>query len=122
MSSEKGEKRKRQVNGGSDGRKRKEVEDDGEKQAAIMGPSEARVEEFFALLRRFHSAVRSLKKDNGGAKDLCGLTERDVRLEEVETESNNGEKNNETREGVEENQVQLLDLNLEPVSSDTNSV
>ncbi|KAL5726171.1 hypothetical protein ACHQM5_009238 [Ranunculus cassubicifolius] len=101
-----------QINGGDNGRKRKEpdcdIDQQQQQQQQSKTTTEEEVEEFFAIIRRFHSAVRHLQK---GADRRHNLTEKEL-------EGNSDKKD----EGREKNVIFDLDLNLDPIPEDTNSV
>ncbi|KAF9593182.1 hypothetical protein IFM89_020478 [Coptis chinensis] len=124
MDSTESEKRKRE--GEINERKTKKRGDNGGQETTTSTSSstatEAEVEEFFAIIRRFHSAVRYFKKENDKGKGK--LTEKsaswkpDFVVRELE-ECNGVMKNKgKKEERVEENGG--LDLNLDP-ESDPNS-
>ncbi|GER29880.1 NIM1-interacting 2 [Striga asiatica] len=68
-------KRKREDNGEANGKTReaREGSGGGGAHASASQPEDEEVEEFFAILRRIHVAVKYFKGRNGGHRDLTAM-------------------------------------------------
>ncbi|KAK9114907.1 hypothetical protein Syun_021704 [Stephania yunnanensis] len=120
------EKRKRQSNGTDNGRRTKAKAEEEQVTEKVTEKTDAEVEEFFAILRRLHSAVRDYKRDNGPNGDVRDdeLTEEMKMMrkrpswkpsfEWGDFEGLNGAVTSRREEGEEEGYV--LDLNADPKS------
>ncbi|KAL2233417.1 protein NIM1-INTERACTING 2-like [Sesamum indicum] len=113
------EKRKREDDGGANiGKKAKACQDeDGVK--VVVAPEDEEVEEFFAILKRIHVAVKYFRERKGG--DPC--TDRDLTATpwspSFEREDFEGVKND--VESSEQNRNAGLDLNSDPGSGVSDS-
>lgn len=101
------EKRKREDGGGVDVGKRAKAEDVNGGEETV---TDAEVEEFFAILRRIHVAVKYFEKGDGVARrELTAMEKRWIRKPSCEVEDF-GEENGVKDDGKREH----LDLNLDP--------
>ncbi|XVF03408.1 hypothetical protein REPUB_Repub04eG0258800 [Reevesia pubescens] len=115
------EKRKRGDDGELDGKRAKEGNNNNiNGGGSEVMEEEEEVEEFFAILKRIHVAIKYFEKANGGGRSLTTTGNEwkpSFVLEDFEGDNdvNNNEGN---REGSEDSG---LDLNLEPVSKKKNN-
>ncbi|PSR96555.1 Protein NIM1-INTERACTING 2 like [Actinidia chinensis var. chinensis] len=114
-----GEKKRKRAADGGVRRREKETE----KKAEAEGPSEEEVEEFFAILRRMHVAVKYFEKSNGNG-DRSKLTGKWCRARtELEAEAlvgvNGAKAEEESLSGVRK--IGVLDLNAVP-DAENNSI
>ncbi|KAH7857242.1 hypothetical protein Vadar_010473 [Vaccinium darrowii] len=65
-------KRKRVEDGGGRRRKEREAKPEAEAKAAAATPTDEEVDEFFAILRRMHVAVKYFEKSNAAGRKLTG--------------------------------------------------
>ncbi|KAL0446892.1 UNVERIFIED_CONTAM: hypothetical protein Slati_1817100 [Sesamum latifolium] len=114
------EKRKREDDGGANvGKKAKACQDEDAAVKVVVAPEDEEVEEFFAILKRIHVAVKYFRERKGG--DPC--TDRDLTVTpwspSFEREDFEGVKKD--VESSEENQNAGLDLNSDPGSGVSDS-
>ncbi|OMO90268.1 hypothetical protein CCACVL1_07430 [Corchorus capsularis] len=82
-------------------------------ESAVSDKEEEEVEEFFAILRRIHVAVKYFEKGNGGGRKLTMNNEWKPSFLLQDFEGDNDVKSEGKTEDLEEDSG--LDLNLEPV-------
>ena len=96
--------------------KRKQPEEGDFIVTAKKDVSEEEVEEFFAILRRVHVAVKYFKEGNGVGK-AAKRWKPSFEMEDFEVEANGVNAGEKKKEGVEGNKG--LDLNVGPETEDS---
>ncbi|KAL2485142.1 Uncharacterized protein Adt_29898 [Abeliophyllum distichum] len=113
------EKRKRRDDGDADGKKYKSMEGDG---CVKQLPEDDEVDEFFAILRRIHVAVKYFEKRNRNGNRELTMPTWSPSFEREDFEEVNAIKKEEEEESMDRNRDKIagLDLNSEPASDGSN--